>query len=261
MDSQAVQFLQSLRGVQATIFLAFVLMRRAMTVQEMCDVTGLSDDAIRPAVRGLAAKELLFKQVGLHGKVTWLPKGDTFFGIRIAKDESQMSQNPLKPDSTPRGSKDSCSSSRGEVLALPLNLRTTTTTIHAESAKTGFCMVACDEAGIREPKRSEISNMAHVTPELIRAHVAQVKDEGGQIGTAIYRIINDWPLPAHSSGYVTFILPEPEPVDDEVSREQFYRMHHPEEYCSHHAWHDVCHEKIVPGTKFCAKHQAETRNE
>ena len=93
---QAVQFLQSLRGAQATIFLAYLLVRRGMTIRELCDTTGLSDDAIRSGVRGLEVKGLLFKQVGEHGKVSWLLRGETFFGLRIE------SQNPEKPEAALR---------------------------------------------------------------------------------------------------------------------------------------------------------------
>ena len=193
MQGQAVQFLQSLRGAQATVFLAYLLVRHAMTVRELCDTTGLSDDAIRTGVRGLEAKELLFKQVGEHGRISWVLRGETFFGLSLE------SQNPEKPDSV-----SSCSSSsRGEFLSLPSEEEQEQEELLPESGKTGSCirdcLKVCDELGIREPKRSIISQMRHVTPDLIRAHVKQACDEGRALGTAIYRLQYGWSLdPDHA---------------------------------------------------------------
>lgn len=160
------------------IFLAFLLVRHAMTISELSELTGLSDDSIRPAVKSLAAKGLLFKQLGEHGRTTWLPAGDTFFG--------HIFQNPQKPDS---GTVLSSSSAINQKL-LPIVKEQEEE--EPESAKTGFCLKACDEAGIREPKRSKIAHLQHVSPEFISAHVAQGKAQGVALGTVIFRIENNW---------------------------------------------------------------------
>lgn len=47
---------------------------------------------------------------------------------------------------------------------------------------------ACDAAGIREPKRSKLSKMPHVSAKLIRHHVSTAEN----IGMAIYRIEQNW---------------------------------------------------------------------
>src|SRR5262245_10168574 len=73
-------FLQSLRGNQPAIVLTFLLIQRAMTIAELQVRTGLNSDTVRDAVKGLAAKGLLYMQRGEHGKQTWLPVADTFFG-------------------------------------------------------------------------------------------------------------------------------------------------------------------------------------
>lgn len=175
---QATIFLQSLRGNQALILLAFLAVRRGMTIEELEGTTGLHNDTVRTAVRGLAAKGLLHKQRGEHGRQTWLPAADTFFGVLL-------NQNPKTSDS---GS----SSSRVFQNSLPLQEEQEE---QAESENFGLCLRACDDVGIREPKRSEIAQLEHVTPSFIRAHVAQAKREGFQIGTAIYRILNNWEVP------------------------------------------------------------------
>lgn len=177
-DADLVTFLNGLRGAQPMIFLAFCFVRRAMTVDELQVYTGLSDDAIRPALKNLAAKQLLFVQHGERGKQTWLPRGDTFFGREI--------QIPLKAETDPLLS--SSSNSKPMVTSyLPQEQEE-----EPESAKSGNCLAALDAAGIREPKRSKLANLEHVTPELIAAHVAQAKREGLSIGTAIHRIEFNW---------------------------------------------------------------------
>ncbi len=162
------------------IFLAFLLVRHAMTIGELSEWTGLSDDAIRPAVKSLAAKGLLFKQTGEHGRTTWLLRGETFFG--------HVFQNPQKADSAALIS--SSSSYKTQLSSTEEEEQEE----EPESAKIGFCLKACDEAGIREPKRSQLSRLEHVTPELISAHVAMAKAEGQGIGTAIFRIEHNWPV-------------------------------------------------------------------
>lgn len=55
---------------------------------------------------------------------------------------------------------------------------------------------AAYQAGIRDPKARHIAAMDHVTPQLIRDHVAQVQAQGLSLGTAIYRIEHNWSAPA-----------------------------------------------------------------
>ncbi|MCC7188789.1 MAG: MarR family transcriptional regulator [Anaerolineales bacterium] len=168
-------FLQSLQGKQATLVLAFLCIRRAMTLDELETCTGLNNDTVRSAVKGLASKGLLAMQRGEHGRQTWLPSGDTFFGRLFG-------QNPKISDSG------SSSSSKLQVSSnLPQEQEES-----AESEKIGFCLAACDEFGIREPKRGKISRLSHVTPEFIKAHVMQVQDEHLPLGTAIHRIEFNW---------------------------------------------------------------------
>lgn len=168
-------FLQSLQGKQSTIVLAFLIIRRAMTLDDLETCTGLNNDTVRSAVKGLASKGLLFMQRGERGRQTWLPSGDTFFGRLFG-------QNPKISDSG------SSSSSKSEDSSyLPEEQEES-----SESENLGFCLAACDEFGIREPKRGKISRLKHVTPKLIKAHVMQARDEHMPLGTAIHRIEFNW---------------------------------------------------------------------
>lgn len=168
-------FLQSLQGKQSTIVLAYLIVRRAMTLDELGGYTGLNGDTVRSAVRGLEAKGLLFVQRGERGRQVWHPSGDTFFA-------GLFGQNPKISDS-------SSSSSSAEAESSYLEEEEEE---GSESEKIRFCLSACDEYGIREPKRGKLSRLRHVTPEFIKAHVLQARAEGLPIGSAIYRIEYDW---------------------------------------------------------------------
>jgi len=170
-------FLQSLQGKQSLIVLAFLIVRRAMTLEELETRTGLNNDTVRSAVRGLASKGFLFMQRGERGRQTWLPAGDTFFGRLVG-------QNPKISDS---------GSSSSSEIKLSSNLQEQEQE-QAESEKIGFCLAACDEVGIRDPKRKTIARLDHVTPEFIRGHVEQCRADGLGLGTAIHRIEYNWVL-------------------------------------------------------------------
>lgn len=168
------------------VLLSYMMVRHAMTVDELQVATGLSDDAIRPALKSLAAKGLLFKQVGEHGRANWLPRADTFFGRTF--------QNPEKPDSGVLNS----SSSIRLMHSLPLEQEQEEELQNPEKPDSARCRsdvyAALDAAGIREPKRSELARMKHVDAEFVAGHVAKGAAEGVELGTVIYRIKNDWPL-------------------------------------------------------------------
>jgi hypothetical protein len=66
-------------------------------------------------------------------------------------------------------------------------------------------LAALDAAGIREPARSDLARLAHVTPELVQAHVR----ECGSLGLAIYRIKNDW-KPKHTPMATRNVIEEEE---------------------------------------------------
>lgn len=185
----ASMLLQSLRGNQAMVLLAYLLLRRAMTIDDLVGVTGLSADTVRSAVKQLGAKGLLHVQRGERGRQTWLPVSDTLFG-RVFGQIPKISETGLVQ--IPKFS-DSGSSSSRKKISLPLEEEEEE--IGSESEKIRNCLRVCAELGIGEPKRSSLSRLPHVTPEMIRAHVEQALAEGRTLGTAIYRIENNWALP------------------------------------------------------------------
>ena len=184
-------FLQSLRGNQPMIVLAFLLIRTALTIEDLEAATGLHNDTVRAAVKGLASKDMLFKQTGEHGRVTWLPRGDTFFG-RI------MHQSPKSSDS---GDDDVV-----VVMVEEKNLLSTSTSIMAQSPKTSdsgltaddrACQAALADAGIRGKKAKSLIKLPWVTLEYIKAHHQWVQTVpwDNPAGMMVYRIEGEEPAP------------------------------------------------------------------
>lgn len=172
-------FLQSLRGNQPLIVLAFLFVRRAMTLDELEDVTGLHNDTIRKAVQGLASKNLLHMQRGERGKQTWLPVGESFFGL-------PEFQNPKFSDSGPTTTttrlEESKKISQVAVVAASQNPR-----FSDSETERDLNLEMCGFMGIGEPMASKISALEWVTPDFIKGHIRSLV-QGETIGLAIRRI-------------------------------------------------------------------------
>lgn len=171
-----VTFLRSLKGAPLSVLVALMMARKALTNAELCTWTGYRDDNVREAVR-------------LLGDLGWLsarsPRGP--WALADGRQLPLMSGNPdfFGVDS-------SSSTYPGRVPTIEQQ--------EEEDGKPDFFgvaanLAACDEAGIREPARSELARLPHVTPDFVRRHVANALSEGGTIGTAIHRIRYNWSLP------------------------------------------------------------------
>ncbi len=193
-EQEATIFLNGLRGAQPIIVLAYLVVRRAMTMRELRTYTGLSDDFLRPALDSLVGKQLLCKQVGEHGRATWLPVGDSFFG-RI------MSQNPLTADSgaTTTTVKLTDQKNKLKLTAVAANAASQNP-LPADSVsdeKQKAIWRICKKIGIGEPTRTRIALETDYPPEYIWAHGLYGASEGLAIGLIIHRIrSHDW-LPEH----------------------------------------------------------------
>ncbi len=191
--TQISTVIQSLRGSQAVVALAFLMLRQALTVEDLVEVTGIDPDTVRKSLKAMKGKGLFVFQTGPHGRQLWVPVEQSLFafGLQSPKtSDSDLSQNPKTSDS---GALILSSSS---VANVPLPIEKEQEEEALESENFGLCMKACFEAGIKEPKASKISRLAHVTPEFIRGHVKQGKDNGVELGTVIYRIEHGWSFPA-----------------------------------------------------------------
>jgi hypothetical protein len=191
LPAQSINFLQSLRGAQPLVVLAYLMIRRAMTIDELETFTGLDNDTLRKAVKSLAAKGILARQTGRHGRTVWLPAADLLpLDVGIGK------QNPKISDST--------SSSSSLFPPVPTIREEQEEEEEApESENFGLCLQTLDAAGIREPKATQLARLEWVTVAYIEAHIKQALSQGHEIGTAIHRIEHNWPIrEERSKGYV-----------------------------------------------------------
>ena len=203
---QAKMFVQSLRGSQPLIVIAFLIVQRAMTIKELEEITGLDNDTVRKALNGLKGKGLEMQR-GAHGRQTWLLQSETLFSLPGI-------QNPKFSDS---GATATTTIGRGKLTdrevavvagqspktsdsANAYELRKAREARRAEEDRqrretfeeqTGIPLTKnlqiCQLMGIGEPMASQISELHHVTPELIRDHVKSLQP-GETLGLAIVRI-------------------------------------------------------------------------
>lgn len=196
-DQQTSMFLQSLRGNQALIALAFLLIRRALTIEDLEGFTGLDNDTVRKAVKGLKTKGLLFMQRGEHGRQTWIPIGGTFFAqifeqspktsesgsivVNVESEETKFlySTTLTSSSQSPKTSDSDAEPSYWQHLPKPLE-------------EIRQCMALLRSAGIIGKKAREIAEDHHISADMIKAHLAWVKTEqwDSPTGMVIYRLQN-----------------------------------------------------------------------
>lgn len=165
--------LRSYKGAPISVLIAFMVTRQQMTALELQQWTGYKGDNITTAVRLLTADGWLSARS---------PRGPWCL--------CEGMQLPLmNADSDLIGVMPSSSSSSNRTWNVPSNLQEQEE--QDESDLIGV-VAALDAAGIREPKRSTLAKLEHVTAEMITAHVEQCKAEGLEIGTAIHRIQYNW---------------------------------------------------------------------
>jgi len=210
-SNQETMFLQSLRGNQALVALAYFVIRRAMTLEDIEAATGLHNDTVRSAVKGLAAKGLLHKQVGEHGRQVWIPVADTFFyelslqnpktsdsALVVVNVESEESKNLYSTLTTNRRQNPRTSDSGRKILSVK-------TIVKAEE-DVNECLRLLHDGGIFGSKADQIAEDWHITAEMIRAHLLWVKSEDWDRpqGMAIYRLLNHVPAPdLNANGHTT----------------------------------------------------------
>ena len=183
-------FCRAIKGAPASVLWALMFTQHMMTALELSEWTGYKGDNLTIATRLL---------VNLGWVVARSPRGP--WGLA---DGRQLPLMPgieqlsgfENPDSDLIGVGDLLSSSSS------LNhMHSTTEELLKEEQETnesdliGFVkenLAACDNAGIREPKRTLISRLIHVTPDYIEGHTRQAQSEGVHLGTAIHRIQYNW---------------------------------------------------------------------
>jgi len=184
----SISLIRELRGSPLTVLVAILLLEQSgqlpVTAQLLKDTTGYRDHTITDSLRVLASptRQLVTRTTG-----GWrLASG---FQLPLEIQNRDIRENVLSS---------SCSSSNrksNKLLQEPEQETIENRDIRGFAANHAAAL----QAGIRDPKASELSALPHVTPEYIQAHVAQAQEDGHPLGTAIYRIIHNWSVQVDES--------------------------------------------------------------
>jgi hypothetical protein len=186
---------------KARIILAFFFAGCALDLHEVMEWTGLSRPTASTGLQELKGMGLLGTQALAHNRTLWLPAGD-MLDLQMQKsftsgpssrgssvnELNNINSKLLQPLNS-QMSKNFTSGNAGEVIVIE--------EVPADPA----ILKALDDAKIREPKRSMLARLEHVTVELIQGHVATAPNKA----LAIYRIEHDWELPEARKGN-TFVV-------------------------------------------------------
>jgi hypothetical protein len=187
------QMIKSLAGAPLTVLVLLMTNRTAVEQGFIRRHTGFSDHTIHDAL------ELLndYGYVTQTGRYTWqIADGVQQFPLMVdelpapekttsdpAVEESENIQDlgrkicDLNPSSSSRS------------LTRDLEIESTTTSSDS-SQKMRANYLALESQGVREPAKTRLAKLEHVTVELIQYHCASCE----QIGQAIYRIEHNWPI-------------------------------------------------------------------
>jgi len=180
----------ALKGNRAQIIMAFLFARCALDTKAVQEWTGLSKPTAEGGLKALKGMGLLGSQALAHNRTIWLPAGD-MLELQIQNffisDPSSSSVNVnelikidsllLQPESQIQ--KSFITGEGVEIVDVDPN------------PPDPAILKALDDAKIREPKRSQLARLEHITVELINGHAKTAPN----IGLAIYRITNDWEVP------------------------------------------------------------------
>jgi len=180
-------FVRSLKGAAASVLWAFFFCRRAMTVKELVIWTAWKGDNVIEALHMLVETGWLTSQ---SSRGPWNLVEGRQFPLRAESDLIGLSPT------TTTTSREVLNKSRSVVVEVgetPIKSESETC-VGSKNALFEGNMKMCKVYGIGEPMRTQISQMQHVTPDFIEAHVKSLAP-GETKGLAIVRIRGD-ELPA-----------------------------------------------------------------
>jgi hypothetical protein len=198
-----LSMIRTLRGVPLAVLLVCVMSQKPVTAEFIERNSGYTDKPVRQALA-------LLNDMGLvsHTRTGWqictgavqLPLITDELPEEAPVEPDNVIDCESKSDTICQGRKLSESEtfrpaldrSRSSLINLDkdlkqdleLDLET------SENLRVEENLKACDAAGIREPQRTRLSKMAHVTPELIRYHIQTTN----YAGWAISRIERNFPI-------------------------------------------------------------------
>lgn len=164
-------FVRSLKGAPASVFLAFLFLRRPMTNRELQRWTGYGEGAVTQAVHLLVDLGWV-SALGPHGPWTMGSERQLPLTPSLPAEASEPASPGVHVDEQEAGEGPEDKENENVVR-----------TLHA-----------LYDAGVQEPTAGRLARLAHVSAGYVTAHVEQANAQGFGLGVAIYRIEHAWPL-------------------------------------------------------------------
>ncbi len=171
-------FVRSLKGAPASVFLAFLFVRRPMTSRELQRWTGYGGDAVMEAVHLL---------VDL-GWITALGPGGPW-AMGVERQLPLMASLPGEDSEPARSAVPERSGARTDEQEKREDPE------DKEDEHFVTALYTLYDAGVQEPTAGRLARLAHVSADYVTAHIEQANAQGFGLGVAIYRIEHAWPLP------------------------------------------------------------------
>lgn len=184
----SVRLVRELKGAPLACFMLLLLSDGPASNEWLCRMSGYTDKPIAQALKLLSSDEYKLIRRSRGG---WILS--QVFQIVLGNEESRKNSVPTTTTLI------NTYSIKEEVVVVSRK-----NSDSDEEQLYDSNMIACKEVGIGDPSASSISNLAHVTPEFIRAHAKGLK-KGETMGLAILRIQNN-ELP--------FVIEEGKPDED-----------------------------------------------
>lgn len=194
-----IALLRTLKGAPLSILLALAMEKQPVMATWLETATGYSD---KPVMTGLKVlKELRF--VTQNSRYAWQLANEVrqlpFIMDLLEEDQPPAlpMDDPALPE-PPQGQHDSENLRLGEIPSQSLASRLQNPESRKEidplpdsSAADTEILRVLDSNNIREPARSKLANLPHISARLIRYHCTHAPNSG----LAIYRIKQNWPIP------------------------------------------------------------------
>jgi hypothetical protein len=200
---------RALKGAPISILVILMIEQKACSQEYLRRCSGYSDENIHDAMLLLKEHDLVV-QVGryewsLTAGAKQLPLGallesddesegdpdpDPKEQIDVECDDSgQVSSDIIGPNPSSSGSSFNYPESKNKKQPLP-DLERCSSGKSGPNRRESDNLSMLDAFSIREPARTRLARLPHVTPELIEYHCRRAS----KTGSAIHRIENDWPM-------------------------------------------------------------------
>jgi hypothetical protein len=196
--NERYQTLAALTGAALKCLITFLWERRQLTTIELADYVGHDDQTVHKAMRqlqlyGLAAP-IISRQETWH-------LTDKGYQLPLPLDEL------VSPEQTRERNSLVATTTTAINLNSPVKLSSSSSKREEEKFSPGQTanLQTLHDCGVMGKKAEHLSALPHVTPELIRAHVDQVKRDGQKLGLAICRLECGDPMPeeeGHSEAWI-----------------------------------------------------------